>query len=53
MRFLRPTVSYTLRDRKGNETVGEKLGVADIIEGIEKYRGQWKATWKRWKILEA
>jgi hypothetical protein len=50
-RDLRPTVGYTRGDRMHNETIGEKLGVANLVQDIDDTGGKDEPTWKGWRII--
>jgi hypothetical protein len=41
MKFLRHLLGITKLDRERNQSVGEKLGVQNIILEIQQYKWEW------------
>ena len=42
MRFLRPTVGYTLLDKKRSSDIREHLGILSISDKLTQYKINWR-----------
>ena len=46
MRFLRPTVGYTLLEKKRSSDIREQLGIFNVNDKLTQYRINWRNTYK-------